>query len=370
MNKLSFKAAFRRASAAKSFKPTKILSTQIKLGFISSPFIFSMSLTGCAPEPDHFGIYISRLDGGGFIRLLADQKHEINHARMSKDRNWITFTKYNHIGSDGFAREEGSYAETEIMTMGKSAANLKSLLGQEKGMIHANGYPTPDGRSILFVCSDKQSKLAGYIARFDLGNGKVTKIEPSPPIPNVVAMADPHQVGNLIVFTAALPVGKQILNQLWTMNSDGTQAKRLTNPISCLKEVGQDNPPAGDFDPKIAPDGNWVACMRHLGKDRFDIMLVRLSDNSEYDISAPNTKAGVVDAVPEFSADGKTLVFWHADKEHPQESGIWIMSSLGKNRKRVALPHGFFYSMPAFLPGETGEASGQIIFSGRRQEGI
>jgi hypothetical protein len=154
------------------------------------------------------------------------------------------------------------------------------------------------------------------------------------------------------------------------MNSDGSGANKLTDPIGCFKKASGVEPIAGDFDPKLSPDATQVACMRHIDKDQFDVVVIDLQSREEIDLSAAFLHPPSADAVPEWSSDSKLLVFWHTDRRHVHDCGLWTMMPTGEKRTKIDLPHGFFYSMPAFVPGTGSGADSRIIFSGKRQPGL
>ena len=153
------------------------------------------------------------------------------------------------------------------------------------------------------------------------------------------------------------------------MHFDGSGARRLTNPQNCLRTVGKANPPAGDFDPKLSPDGSRVVFMRHVSAFSFATLLVDVATGKEQELS-PNLSPDAADAVPEWSADGKTILFWRIDRSKLSDCGIWKMTADGRYRQRIPLPRGYFYTMPAFFPGESALPNSEIIFSGHRQFGL
>jgi hypothetical protein len=67
-----------------------------------------ISVLGCEAKnqvktPDVFGIYISTLDGENRKMIISDHYREMNHVRVSPDKKWITFTRFNKRGPKGFA---------------------------------------------------------------------------------------------------------------------------------------------------------------------------------------------------------------------------------------------------------------------------
>jgi Tol biopolymer transport system component len=304
-------------------------------------------------DPNLFGIYTSTLDGQEMKLLLADPYREINHARVSPDKKWINFTRFNRRGKGGLAREPHNYPKTEIMLMRLDGSAVHSLVPPRRGIVAANGYWTPDGQAILYVSNDNPKRKA-QINRIVVSTGKITKISTAQDL----GMADPHQLGDYLVVSAYQP--NQSQHDIWYLRQDGAQARQLTHPSypENLRKRRQSTP-LGDFDPKLSPDGTRVACFRHVGQTNWHLIIVDLQTGRERDISAPEA----VDAMPEWSSDGKLLIFWHVDIKDIKQSGLYTVRPDGTGRRRISLPHGYFYKMPAFFPGEGSDKTTRIIFS-------
>jgi len=311
---------------------------------------------GCNPshDPDRFGIYTSKLDGSDMRKVTTDAYREINHARFSPDKKWITFTRYNRKGLDGLAKEDGNYIESEIMLVRPDGSELQSLVPARPGIVSANGYWSPDGTSILYVSNDNPKKQ-GQISRVDLASRAITAVKLS----GEPWAADPHAVGSKMAFSVFSPDKKT--TSIWIIDQEKNVTRQLTSP-KAVKLEGDAKAPPGDFDPKISPDGTKVALMRHAGEKNWHIVVVDLLTNKETLLSSGTT----VDGVPEWSSDGRKLIFWHVNVKDIKESGLYIMNPDGTTRQRIPLPRGYFYTMPAFLPGEGSSPDTRIIFSAQK----
>lgn len=312
------------------------------------------------PEPlrvnpkDKFGIYTARLNGTDMEPLISDPVREINHARVSPDREWVVFTRYNKIGKGGVALEVYGYDRTEIVVMRLDGSEVMSLTPPRKGIVAANGYWTPDGEGILFISNDNPERH-GRIALIDWDTKKIKPVD----VPEGFSVADPHQVGDQLVFPRH-GGEKDHTNTLWMMEKDGSDLKQLTSP----KLGGQpaQGTPLGDHDPKLSPDKKYVAAMRHVGKDNWHIVVVNTNTGEERDLSPSQA----VDAVPEWSSDGRLLLFWHVNPGDHSKNGLYTMKPDGSDRKRVPLPKNLFYTMPAFFPDSGSGPEATIIFTARR----
>jgi dipeptidyl aminopeptidase/acylaminoacyl peptidase len=301
-------------------------------------------------EADHFALFVSDLAGREQRLVLADPSREINHARVSPDREWVTFTRFNRRGADGYATEVGGgYDETEIMRMRLDGSKIEALIPSRRGAVAANSYWTPDGTAIIYIGKDPESKP--QLFRLDIATRKVSRV----PTPAGLIASDPHQVGNKIAF----PVKGRGPDAVWMMGADGTDAHQLSHPPN----VGPPREPGpGDYDPKISPDATRVAVMRNLGVDNWHIVVIDIATGQEHDLSASRA----VDAMPEWSSDGTRLVFWHVEPKDPARTGLYTMRPDGSERTTVPLKRGYFYTSPAFFPNEGASPEAHIIFSGRR----
>lgn len=106
--------------------------------------------------------------------------------------------------------------------------------------------------------------------------------------------------------------------------------------------------------------------MRNLGKHNWHAILIDLKNGKEHDLSAEKA----VDGVPEWSSDGKKLIFWHVDVKEFDKSGLYTMSPEGSQRQHILLPKGYFYTMPAFFPGEGSGCVAHIIFSAEKNPAL
>lgn len=313
--------------------------------------------SGCVnlEAPGRFGIYTVSLRGGDLKPIATDSFREINHARVSPDKQWITFTRYNKRSLNGLAEEIGGYRETEIMLMRLDGSDMTSLTDTREFQMAANGYWSPDGKSIIFV----GKKTSDTFSRIYLVEVKTRKVKELPAIPGE-NLADPHIIGSQVVFTSREEKPKT-RNVICLMKLDGSGARKLTNPK--LHNQSPPEPPEGDFDPKLSPDGLKAAFMRHDGKS-WRLVVFDLKTGREQDLS--RDMDGDADAVPEWSSDGKLLSFWHVNLKHPQKSGLYTMKPDGSERKRIRLPEGYFYTMQAFFPDEGSGPDARIIFSAKK----
>jgi Tol biopolymer transport system component len=316
--------------------------------------VVACGLTSCVwADSERFGIFISTLDGRNVQRIVSDAHREINHARVSPDWQWITFTRYNKRGLTGVAKEEGGYMETEIMLARIDGSDMQSLVPPHQDKVAANGYWSEDGKAILYVTNDNPARRA-QINRIDLRTRTISKVA----LDNDLWAADPHPVGGRMAISVFDP--KESMSSIWLTTDSVGKVRRISFPRSSGPVQG--TTPLGDYDPKISPEGDKVVAMRNLGNHNWHVILIDLKSGQERDLSA----AKAVDGVPEWSGDGGKLIFWHVDVNDLGKSGLYTMNADGSGRWRIPLPKGYFYTMPAFFPQEGSHSGARIIFSAQK----
>ncbi len=315
------------------------------------------------PEPprrnpaDTFRIEAGTLGGAPPTLLASDPKREINHARISPDGTRFVFTRYNRFNPAGEALETNGYLQSEIVICRMDGASCELAIPARRGIVAANASWTPDGRGLLYVTNDRPGRRAG-VARLDMATRQVSII----PTGADRDFADPHQVAQTIVASSRAPQDARAgpaVSHLVLYDLASQQRRQLTTPT--FAQTVEMDPPLGDHDPKLSPDGTRVAVMRHLAKDDWAIVVVDVATGQERNLSGPSP----VDAVPEWSADGRLLLFWSVDRTDLRRSGLYTIRPDGSDRRRVPLPPGRFYTMPAFHPGATSGPDARILFSSR-----
>lgn len=330
----------------------KLLSAVLVL-FLAVSFC---SCTTAKTHPETFGIYISSINGDNFKQILSDPYREMNHVRVSPDREKITFTRFNKRKAlGGLAEEDDGYLNTQIMIANTDGTGAINLTPEGEHNINVNSYWTPDGNGLVYMSNDNPDKRTITLKHININTRKITTISP----PSFSWVSDPHQVGERIVFPAAKNI--QDIRAIWDLNFNSKEVKQLTYPKIRGKGKTATNPPPGDSDPKLSPDGKKLALTRHHGDLSFENIIVDLETGKEKSLSSP----GVVDVMPEWSSDGKLLTFWHVDMKTVSNVGIYTVKPNGDDRRKIPLPPGYHFKMPAFFPGDGSKPEARIIFSGK-----
>lgn len=305
-----------------------------------------------AENPHRYGIYTATVDGKEVKRILSDPRREINHARVSPDGEWITFTRYTRdVDGDGFCEEvKDGYNGTEIMVCRVDGSDLQTALPAEEGHINANSYWLPDSKRIITVSGALGAWGTG-VAIVDVGTNKRTPI----PTPGLIG-GDPHYVNGRIVFSG-LKQGEARMC-LWMMNADGSDLMRLTDPKT--DEPWTKQPFPGDYDSKWSPDGTRVAFMRHMKYAVWHLIVVDVETGEETDLSPADVESPYADSVPEWSPDGNKLVFWHASLP-PEKIGVYAVAPDGANRRKLPLDTGYGNSFPVYFPNDANRLMYSVI---------
>ena len=253
---------------------------------------------------DHFCVWISKTDGSERKLILSDPKRQMSHTRVSPDLKWVVFTTYNNPGADGFAKEAGNYANTEIGLFKLGGTELKTIAGPVPGEVNANATFSSDGKRIIFVST--RSGKGAFLYWYDLETGLTSQV-PTPP--SLHRLSDPHEVGNKIIFPSQPE--QSGLQGIWMMNRDGSEARQISFPKKNA-DVPAENPAQGDYDPRLSPDGSRVTIFRNVG-GAFHTVLLDIASGKETDLTEPlfPERKLTAEGVAAWSSDGQWLVFRH-----------------------------------------------------------
>jgi Tol biopolymer transport system component len=129
------------------------------------------------------------------------------------------------------------------------------------------------------------------------------------------------------------------------MNIDGTGLRKITEP-DIPRDILRKRFVLGDFDPRFSPDGNQVAFMRYFGDENWHLVVKNLVTGLEQDLSADTT----TDGLPDWSPDGRWLIFWHANRDNLRVTGLYRVRPDGRDRQMLPLPRGYLYKHSCFMP--------------------
>ncbi len=316
---------------------------------------------------DLFGIYIAKLDGGGIRPISFDSKRELSHPRVSPDGKHLTFTRYNRLLSGGIAEENGSdYLHTEVVVADIDGSHQLSIEPTGPYVLNANSSWV-DNDSILYVHKSDLKSLP-ELRLHHLSSKSTERL----PTPAGMAVSDPHCINGRVVFVVVPLDSNRSPCCLYTMKLNGSDLRQLTKPqiVPTSNDLGFK---LGDYDPWLSPNADMVVFMRYFGGVDWRVVSVNVGTGLEQALTSP----GVTSAIPEWSNDGKTIVYVNFDKTRLENLGLYTMLPSGANKQKIPLPGGYLYTHPSFLPSNlAGAGSGNIynnaaiIYGARRVPGL
>jgi len=315
-------------------------------------------------------LYTANLDGSNMKLLLSDSWRQLSHARVSPDKKWITFIRYNNVGKDGcafpspgnFPTEGEAYLETEIMLMKADGSGLRAVAPSEKGMFYVNSHWSPESsREMVYMCGPYNG--LGKICRVKFDESMEVEETSFIPLRKELYPVDPDwgkdTSGDDRIIFPAVDLSDKTTGIYW-VRLDGSGLEKLSYP------------PIRDNDPHLSPDGTKVAVMRQVNKAlNWHITVIDVETKEAKDLSEdafPKNTIVELEGVPEWSSDGRLLIFWHKyAKIGKQEHVLHTIQPDGTGRKKVHLPEEYKYSTASFFP-EGSDDSTRIVFSAHKDK--
>jgi TolB protein len=214
----------------------------------------------------------------------------------------------NEPGKIAFCQHDGRYWQVWIMDL--DGSNKKELTNSE--FDKRSPSLSSDGRRIVYVTND------GKLWVMDSTGDNKTHI------PLNISATEPKWCfqDKSIVFTSYRGMSFLDDSDIWILNSDGSDLKKITRR------------PSLQFLPDISEDGKellFVDVLESAGHEIFKFNLetkdyTQLTDNRYHDTA------------PAFTADGSMIVY-SADKDDSYD--IWIMDKYGQNQKNLTQSRAF-----------------------------
>jgi Tol biopolymer transport system component len=254
-----------------------------------SAFLVAVLAAACAPASPapgkwpgeyRWGIYAMDLDGRE-ATLLYGAETTISNIRLNHAGDALAFSM--NIG-------EESLNGGEIFTLDLRSRRLERLT--DNGFLDAYPVWSPDDGRIAYL-SWPDATLDIYVMEKTGGGHRLL-------YDSGFHDGDIDWAGDTIAFTRN--------SRIWIMDSDGTNARAVTDPPRA-GETGKANLPFGDYDPRISPDGKTVLFERMERDDsphgNYDFYIANLDGSG----IARITQTGYTQGLANWSPSGAEFLF-------------------------------------------------------------
>jgi Tol biopolymer transport system component len=246
------------------------------------------------PHRGQWGIYWLDLTTQQ-TRLVYDSSDEINGSALRLNAAGDTLA----YASKPSGSDDKAYEIATVKTDGTGFARLTSNSVMDV-------YPawSPDGSRLAYLSMPGPTMQIRLMSS-DGSNGRLLYD------PGAGQQAgDPHWVGHTIAFTRASAV--------WTMTDDGKSARQVTHPPNAGK-WGKAPLPAGDYDPRLSPDGARIV---------FERLVDTASANGGYDLFAVH-----VDGSGETRLTNTAWAQGLATYANAGDQILWLVAAIGGQGK-------------------------------------
>ncbi|MCA9774011.1 MAG: PD40 domain-containing protein [Myxococcales bacterium] len=215
----------------------------------------------------------------------------------------------------------------------------------DNGFIDAVPYPSPDGRYIIFSTDRdgaRPRELRLWIMDIDGANPRPLTFEnpDDEPLPLLEMDADPHwSAQGKISFKREGIEGLYVPRSSGVCIADIDPVTATLSNLTARTEVAPQvltNLPPGDFDPKISPDGRFIASYRKFDDDLvvgvpphevvigdFDLWVGLASDPLQPgndSITPIHVSSRVAEFMPRWNAAGDKLAYWFMDADAAEQN--------------------------------------------------
>jgi Tol biopolymer transport system component len=259
-----------------------------------------------------FNLYLIRPDGTRLRRITKAKGFE-RYPSWSPDGRWLAY-----MSNRTNPRSESAY---EAYVMRPNGAGLRRVT-RDRWIDDQLGWAA-DGRRFVFESNRGGGKFGIWVMGTDGGGMKRLSGD------GAVPAWSPD--GKTIAYMRA-PKGH---DEIWLMNSDGSNQRQLTTPPSMGDNYSTDSTP--DW----SPAGDQIVFTRRY-RGRTDVYVIRADGSG---LSRLTKQAGL-HSWPRWSPDGKRIVFVRHVR---RTAGIYVMDAHGRNQRRIA-GGGIDYAYPDWQP--------------------
>lgn len=294
--------------------------------------------------PLAYSVVTQRADGTGRVHLTHTY-HQENHVLYTPPTvpggPFILYQTYlEDLNGDGYF-DESDRKSSAVGVMNADGTRPRLLTDLDPigraasdGRIDALPQASPDGRFIVFVSDRDQAihqDLRLWVMNFDGSDRRKLAFEPgAAPILYEEMDADPFWSDQGKVTFKRERIVDPSFSRIYVADLDAETmtlsnvTPRTDGPPDSLGEL-----PPGDFDPKISPDGQWLASYRkrdnslvvEIGGEiivvgDFDLWVAPVShplQPAAESITLLNVDNQVIDMMPRWDQSGTRLAFWSVD---------------------------------------------------------
>jgi Tol biopolymer transport system component len=312
-------------------------------------------------------------EGTNISVIATSEFQDMTHPRVSPDKNWVAYTTYNVTNEEGCASLDSGYMNTEIMATRMDGSETKRVIPVTSGELNCNSYWYGNNFEFTFL-SGAPGSTSVYRAQTD-AEMNVIASSMQVTIPATITPYDPQAISN-----SRIVYGGLYDNTGWVKSIFLQSLNPSDSPVGLT--LGRDssgnilyNDDIMENDPKLSPDGKYVAFMRYApnsGVNGFGwrIFVVQVkSPLSEENISASLGDSLLNnDALPEW-VDNTTLVFVNIDLNATFNTRtIHVMQRDGSGRRQVMLPDGYRYS--DVYPFRDNQGNQKLVISAEKIDAV
>ncbi|MFH1785886.1 MAG: hypothetical protein ABH842_05650 [Candidatus Micrarchaeota archaeon] len=274
------------------------------------------------PHQNEFGIYELDIQTGN-VTLIYSFPNEVYTSSLRLNSKGDKFVFSGKI--DGNANEN-----SEIFTINIDGSGLQRITNNSFWDL----YPawSQDGSKIAFL-SMRDNDLDIYV----IGGNNESKLYDSGSHD-----ADIDWKQNIIAFTSG--------SKIWVMKDDGTEAKTITNPVNG-GVWGSANLPIGDYDPRLSVDGKKIVFERledpNVSNGAYNLFVINSDGTDEKRL----TNTGYAQGLASWSYSGDKIVYTVAAINNQGKYDIYIIDSDGTNSRDITpsyFPPEFLCHSPIF----------------------
>lgn len=270
------------------------------------------SETPSVPHQGRWGIYALSLVSQE-VALLYSSNDEIVGINLSNTGSYLVFSTKTLVGVD-------LDTTSEISILNISSGQLTRLTNN----FYFDSYPSfsPDDSQIVFL-SLRDSTIDLYKMNSDGTDQRMLYNSGGHD-----ADADWGSAGR-IAFTRDY--------QIWSVNSDGTNPQRVTNPADA-GVWGIANLPIGDYDPRISPDGSKITFERMVDVSfvhgGYDIFVTGATGTGEINLTN-NGSQGYAQGFANWSHSGTRLVYIVSAIDTVGKFDLYMMNTDGSEINNI-----------------------------------